>query len=586
MKQINQYNFLRWFQDIEFVPVNYDPAKGYMRDGERCDYMPLLINGEPLNFYINTTEGLDDIISLGPASTLAVAFEGSLTASAYTVTFTGTPIAGDTVTINFTADLNDIDGTEDYSVSTTVLEGWGIAEIIDDLLEQIIDLGFVTSGTITYEDHDGLRIRAFSECTGETIIEQTAGAPPKLKLVNAVTGQVINADIATLLVDPFVTEDGDNVFTYYASVSISLTPPGVYIFRIGNDTENFLDSSLLFVPPDDYARYSCICRFRHDRYFYGVNYQNLDDFYQQFRLHLNEIDMQYESDKEVYSEISTGKQRTYNNFKKKIRTLEAYYFDAQAHDACEIMFDSEEIYINGRRYTTKGTYKIITNPATKHNKGVAELYEEDFATANRCLTPITGSDLCVGVELPEMELPQGVFGMPYSYSVDITGDQPFRLSDIVEPPGLTWGIIGNTLSLTGIPTTTGDFTASVTVSNCSDNNSDSFSSSVELVYDNSYNVTYTNNLPINISVYYGDNGGSPSSTLVDDVTYPGGDGIEGTDAALPLTNAIVVLDITGTGKHLVSASCNGAGGSFVIGISTTATFTNVNGGVHISFITD
>lgn len=372
MRFINKYNFLRWFSAEDAITTITDPAKGYERDAERCDYAPMLINGEPLIFYINTLVGLNDIIA--------------------------------------------------------------------------------DPGTA------------------------------KLKLVNAQTGQVVDADISTLQQDTFVTEDGDNVFTFYASVSPSLIPPGVYFFRIGDDVDNFLDSNNVVVPSDtNYSNHSCLVRFRHDRYYYGVNYQNLSDFYQQFRLQLNQVDRQYENDKDVYNEVTTGKQRTYNNYKKKLRTIEAYYFDDSAHDAAAVMFDSEELFINGRQYVPKGTYKPQTNVQSKLNKGSVDLYDQDFATANRCLTPITSSDDCVAVVLPEIDPPDGVEGEEYSYSVTLTGDQPFQLSDAVAPAGLHWGIFGNILSLTGTPTSSGSAqAASVTVSNCSDNSEESFSDTIDI----------------------------------------------------------------------------------------------------------
>lgn len=339
--QINKYNFLRWSTE-EPEPTNLRPlVNGYIRDEGFCDYMPLLISGETLTFYINTLEGLNDIIS--------------------------------------------------------------------------------DPGTA------------------------------KLKLVNVSTGQIVNADVATLNQDIFINSDGDSVFTFYADVSTTFTP-GVYYFLIGDADDNFLTSNLIKVPTDDYLKYSVLCKFRHDRYFYGVNYQNISDFYQQFRLHLNEIDTQYENDKDVYNEVTTGKQRTFNNYKKKTRKVEAYYFDRAAHDAAEIMFDSEEIFINGYQYVTKGTYKQNPNPLSKVIKGEVDLYDEDFATANRCLHDFedSGGGGCTNVSIPEgVSLPDATGGAPYFYQFTLIGSLPIEMTVNDKPYWMTITLSGNVVTFSG-----------------------------------------------------------------------------------------------------------------------------------------
>lgn len=343
--QINKYNFLRWSTE-EAEPTNLRPlVNGYIRDAGRCDYMPLLISGETMRFYINALDGLNDIIA--------------------------------------------------------------------------------SPGTA------------------------------KLKLVNSKTGQVVNADVATLNQDLFTTAEGVDVFTFYADVSITIAA-GEYYFLIGDDVSNFLTSNFVKVPSDDYLKYSVLCKFRHDRYFYGVNYQNISDFYQQFRLHLNEIDTQYESDKDVYNEVTTGKQRTFNNYKKKTRKLEAYYFDRGAHDAAEIMFDSDEIFMNGFQYVTKGTYKQNPNPLAKLLKGEIDLYDEDFATANRCLQPFEdsgGGGTCRDVQLPDgLSLPTATAGAPYYFTFTLIGSLPIEMTVNSKPTwetGMDIAISGNVVTLSG-----------------------------------------------------------------------------------------------------------------------------------------
>ncbi|MBL7738719.1 MAG: hypothetical protein JNK14_05830 [Chitinophagaceae bacterium] len=207
-----------------------------------------------------------------------------------------------------------------------------------------------------------------------------------LNLVNAETGAVVVSDVATLQQHQFIDGTGATVKTYYAEVVIDSTVPvGRYVFEVrSSGNVLLLQSNQIRVVSSNYLTNSCLCKFAHDRYFYGINYQDLAGFYQQFRLNINETDNQFESDKEVYNEITTGKQRTYNNFMKQLKKAETYYFDKYAHEAAAIMFQHDELYINLKRYTAKDVYKISYDQRSKIMKGECELYLEEFASANRC----------------------------------------------------------------------------------------------------------------------------------------------------------------------------------------------------------
>lgn len=210
----------------------------------------------------------------------------------------------------------------------------------------------------------------------------------KLALVNAQTGTVIDANLATLQQHQFIDSNGDTVKTYYAEFVIGSTvPKGNYVLKIRDVSNNVLLTSnpiRVVSLTSNYLINSCLCKFTHDRYFYGINYQDLAGFYQQFRIHINEIDSQFEEDKDVYNEVTTGKQRTYNNYMKQLITAETYFFDKYAHEAAGIMFQHEEFYINLKRYTPKAVYKLNYDRLSKIYKGEIQLYSEEFASVNRC----------------------------------------------------------------------------------------------------------------------------------------------------------------------------------------------------------
>lgn len=207
-----------------------------------------------------------------------------------------------------------------------------------------------------------------------------------LALVNEF-GTVINASVATLQVHTFATLLG-TAKTFYAEVIIDGSVlPGTHYYQIktaGGVVK--LTSNKFYVVPagTEHLNYSTLCKFRHDRYFYGINYQDLLTFYQQFRLHINQIGRDYEGEKEVYKEVTSGKERTYNNFMSRIKKVETYYFDKLAHDAAAVMFDHDEIYLNLKRYRGKGIYKPDEPGTSKVYKGEISLYDEEFASANRC----------------------------------------------------------------------------------------------------------------------------------------------------------------------------------------------------------
>lgn len=208
----------------------------------------------------------------------------------------------------------------------------------------------------------------------------------KLALLNE-QGTVIDADIAPLQVHNFQTVPSI-LRTYYAEVIIdSSVTPGTYYLQIRTaaDVVKLTSNKIQVVATtSDYRNNTVLAKFRHDRYFYGINYHDVATFYQQFRIHLNKNDMQFEGEKEVYSEVTSGKKRTFNNFMHQTAKVEAYYFDELAHEAAAVMFDHDELYLNLKRYTPKGVYKVNFDPVSKVFKAEMELFKEEFSTANRC----------------------------------------------------------------------------------------------------------------------------------------------------------------------------------------------------------
>lgn len=170
--------------------------------------------------------------------------------------------------------------------------------------------------------------------------------------------------------------------TFYASVVVTGIPYGEYFFRITDGTNTLLTSNL-FIVTDDIEN-TVLAKFRHNRYMAGVRYHELTDFYQQYRIHMNFIDWQLEVERSIYTEVTTGKQRTYNAVANKMIKAETYYFDDLAHEAAFFMFECKEVLINGNLVSYKSPYKINRDSTQALNKGEIELFDDNFATINRC----------------------------------------------------------------------------------------------------------------------------------------------------------------------------------------------------------
>lgn len=87
---------------------------------------------------------------------------------------------------------------------------------------------------------------------------------------------------------------------------------------------------------------------------------------------------------------------------------------------------------------------------------------------------------CVAVTLPSVQLPDGVVGTPYSYSISLGGTAPFGLVNKVESSGITIALSGSVVNITGTPNTAGtNITISFTVTNCS-GSSANFSDTIDI----------------------------------------------------------------------------------------------------------
>jgi hypothetical protein len=208
----------------------------------------------------------------------------------------------------------------------------------------------------------------------------------RLDLVNVAT-LAVTAGVGTLQQN-FLNAPTNTIYNIYSTFVIPSVANGIYVLRITRIASGIpvLTSSFIYVRSDkaNLDRETVYVRFRHDRFFYNTRYQDITGFFQQFRIHLNVIERQLDSDKEIYKEISTGRHRTSQNYLERYFVLESYYFDDDAHEAAGVMFEHDYVEINGKKYVVKSTYKESPNQLSKYQKGQAEVWDEEFASVNRC----------------------------------------------------------------------------------------------------------------------------------------------------------------------------------------------------------
>jgi hypothetical protein len=209
----------------------------------------------------------------------------------------------------------------------------------------------------------------------------------RLALVRADNGTIVHNNLGPLQ-QHFIDAPTNAFYNIYCTLVVPTATVGVHYFKIYRNSTGVevFRSSYILVRTDQTVllNTTTYARFRHDRLFYFIKYADLPGFHQQFRLDMSQIERQNEGDKEIYREITTGKQRELQNFMSRYVKLETYYFDPAAHEAAAVMFNHSYIELNSKQYQPKNAYKEPSNPLGKVGKGEMELWDVEFSTVNRC----------------------------------------------------------------------------------------------------------------------------------------------------------------------------------------------------------
>lgn len=209
---------------------------------------------------------------------------------------------------------------------------------------------------------------------------------------------VVQDDVAPLL--QVMAADGVSYFIY-ASVTLAGLNPGAYRLAIVNPNDA---GRIIFVSQEIKVITTAIALQETFRVVYkaSVNmyrflYESIPSYVHEIRLRMNVLEENPEGELSQYRASSSGKLRNVYVELDLALKLETYWFDDLAHRAVFTFQVHDYIFLNGKSYLVKSLYKPSWgNPAMWTSKGILEVYEQDFSTANRYGTKdaivIVGSD--------------------------------------------------------------------------------------------------------------------------------------------------------------------------------------------------
>lgn len=208
---------------------------------------------------------------------------------------------------------------------------------------------------------------------------------------------LIEDDLGELLQDVVQAGTGGvNLYNIYCSFAFPDVKNGQYqfvIYDVVNDVEK-CRSNVILCERDEYDRITSTVIFRHDENKFNYYFENLPNFFLKYRVPIVKIETQFESDKEVYRSASNSRFRNINSYLDKVRTLESYYFDDDAHEAAATVYDMRYIFINNIRIVTKSGYTIQNNQLSTVTKATIEVYEYTTETFDKFFIP-NGFDLII-----------------------------------------------------------------------------------------------------------------------------------------------------------------------------------------------
>lgn len=182
-------------------------------------------------------------------------------------------------------------------------------------------------------------------------------------------------------------------YNIYADFTIPTLSDGVYTMRIVDNMNNILLTSNKFLCMNsNYENVSSYLQFSNNINLYNVRYGNLPSFSQKIRLRITEVTGgNYEFKQDTYQSVTSGVYRDLLAINQRYYTFEAYYFDRYAFEALACFLAHDTRIINDKTYSFKDG--LTHDPIVKTNKtkGTFQMYDQSFATINKCSGSVSSS---------------------------------------------------------------------------------------------------------------------------------------------------------------------------------------------------
>lgn len=193
-------------------------------------------------------------------------------------------------------------------------------------------------------------------------------------------GNQIQAGVGTLVQDVISGSE----YRFYANFQIdSSVPNGIYYFVIYNSvTEElkYISNCFQVISNDEVDKYVFLS-FKNSGNIYNFNYENVDSFNTVF-IDAAVVEQQPDAEIKQYQSQSTGKVRNLKSQVRKQVNLETHFFDDEANDAMLMLSVHDNIALNNGAFEVKTPFQIETRKENARQKGIIELYDQDYSTVN------------------------------------------------------------------------------------------------------------------------------------------------------------------------------------------------------------
>ena len=156
---------------------------------------------------------------------------------------------------------------------------------------------------------------------------------------------------------------GYEIYQIFANFIFPIVPDGRYYFGIWDRAEHVykVTSNTILVAHDCFE-VTCLVRYQNLKgSLFNFDYNNNPDFFNVFRLPLNQIDKQFKSDRETYRNVTGNRElRTATSFLDTNVKFESYWLDDNANEALAAMLEHDTIFIDFVRITNNTPLQLET----------------------------------------------------------------------------------------------------------------------------------------------------------------------------------------------------------------------------------